>query len=1073
MSKIKYFFVLSLLIVFASSVSATKSLPNWSQRKDVPFSDLERNFNQPDMHYAPFMFWFWDEPLNFRKMAEMSAKISSQHINPGYAHPRTTAPGVSPLNPLPKEQWLSDIWFKSFDAALNEAEKAGTYLGYCDEYMWPTLQLGGKIAEEQPQLRAIQLTWETMEAKGGEKIELPECYFAVAAKRVDALKALPKKNLEPKMGSWIWKPSASGTSNHAYLRKKFDIKTSAAITRAQLKITVDNRYQLYINGKHVGTHDNWQDVKSYDVSNILKPGSNLIAIEGDGDGGIDAFLMGLIIEAADGKVIEISSDGSWKVSETVSNDWQVQDYNDSKWEPAKVINSDANASPWNLSFGGQKHINTTIESNSLVLLNRGKQITTPLSWQVPDSGFWRIYLFSQHVHGTTNGIDSRLAGVFIEQAHTPYLKRYGEKLGQRIPGVFVDTEGHYGYKLAWSDSLAKHYGEKFGDDIRRQMPLMLDRDVEGQFACVRWQWFDAVSDLYAQNLGSISDWCGDQGMYCIENLWEESLQWQAQYVGDYFKLSRAFSMPGNDCLFRKAVEVHDFKECSSVAEFEGSRLMSEVMGAGGWDHYNPTFMKQAANSLTAWGVGHVVPHGIFTRRNQTNNRWVPDWYDENPMFSYLHLWADFVRRASYVNSHGHNVPDMLLLNPMDTVWVEADTAIFDPTTKGNLFATDKWYGNKVQHLNDVYSDAITQLTIHRIEFLIADRYYINKMKVESNQLVYKSFRFKSVLIPPISVLPIEVAQCLVQFAKAGGPVYAIGELPTISVENGASCKKMKSIMQQLRRQKSFHQLTRSLDKELSDPESSIRPQVSFRSGDFPLLTRHVRIDNREFFWLANNTENNQTCILDITGARGQASIWDCSAGSVTPIASQSLKKSSVVTLAFRPLEGFWLVFDPEKKSLSHPVCKIPSETQLLKISGPWQLSLEPDIQPVLEYPVQYPSDFTRAGGIEKQDLQEWKSWPGLERFVGHIDYQTEFDLQNVHDGEIILDMGRVCHMARVWVNDEEVGTRLWKPYRLNIKNALRPGRNKLRIRVGNLVQINYGAESTSGLLGPVTIQREN
>lgn len=1072
-SKSKYFFILYLLISLVSSLSASKSLPNWAQRKDISFSDFEKNFEQPDMHYAPFMFWFWDEPLNPEKMADMSAKVSSQRINPGYAHARTTAPGVTPLNPLPKEQWLANIWFKSFDGALNEAEKAGTYLGYCDEYMWPSLQLGGKITEENLDIRAIQLVWDIMEVKGGEKIELPECYFAVAVKRIDAPKALPRKNADPKMGSWIWKPSVSGTTKHAYFRKKFDIKAYIAITRAQLKITADNEFKLYINGKHIGSHNNWQDVKSYDVTNALKSGSNIIAIDGNGDGGLDALLMGLLIENADGGSVEIKSDASWKAGEDISNGWETNDYDDSKWQLAKVIDSIATASPWNLSFGRETHINATIKSDSLVLLNNGQQITTPLSWQVPESGWWRIYMFSQKVHGTPNNIDSRLADMFIEQAHVPYLERYGEKLGERIPGVFVDNEGHYGFKLAWSDSLAKHYSEKFGDDIRKQMPLMLDRDVEGQFACVRWQWFDAVSDLYAQNLGSVSQWCGEQGMYAIENLWEESLQWQAQYVGDYFKLTRAYSMPGNDCLHLKAIDVHDFKECSSVAEFEGRRLMSEVMGAGGWDHYNPTFMKQAANCVTAWGVGHVVPHGIFTRRNQTGNPWVPDWYDENPMFPYLNIWADFVRRASYVNSHGHNVPDVLLLNPMDSVWVEADTAIFDPATTGDLFATNKWYGDKVKHIDDVYANAIRELTKYRIEFLIADRYYMKKMKVESKQLAYKSFRFKQVLIPPMSVMQIEVAKRLVEFAKSGGAVYAIGELPTMSVENGAYCKEIKSLMNQLCKQKNFHQLTRSFEEELSDPKSLIRSRISFRSGDFPLLTRHVRIDNREFLWMANNTENNQTCTLEIAGVKGQASIWDCSTGSVTPIASISLRNLSVVTLAFRPLEGFWLVFDPEKKSLSQPVCKIPSETQLLTIDGPWQLSIEPDIQPVLEYPVEYPSEYTRAGGIKKQNLQEWKSWPGLERFVGHIDYYTEFNLQNVPDGDIILDMGRVCHMAKVWINDQEVGARLWQPYRLNIKDALRLGENKLRIRVGNLVKINYGAESTSGLLGPVTLRLEN
>jgi len=38
------------------------------------------------------------------------------------------------------------------------------------------------------------------------------------------------------------------------------------------------------------------------------------------------------------------------------------------------------------------------------------------------------------------------------------------------------------------------------------------------------------------------------------------------------------------------------------------------------------------------------------------------------MWSKLHLWSDFTRRAMYVNSHGRVEPDVLLVNPMESVW---------------------------------------------------------------------------------------------------------------------------------------------------------------------------------------------------------------------------------------------------------------------------------------------------------------------------------------------------------------------------------------------------------------------
>jgi beta-galactosidase/beta-glucuronidase len=41
-------------------------------------------------------------------------------------------------------------------------------------------------------------------------------------------------------------------------------------------------------------------------------------------------------------------------------------------------------------------------------------------------------------------------------------------------------------------------------------------------------------------------------------------------------------------------------------------------------------------------------------------------------------------------------------------------------------------------------------------------------------------------------------------------------------------------------------------------------------------------------------------------------------------------------------------------------------------------------------------------------------------------------------------------MAEVWVNDQLVGARLWSPFTFDITKYVRPGNNKIRIRVGNL-----------------------
>ena len=74
----------------------------------------------------------------------------------------------------------------------------------------------------------------------------------------------------------------------------------------------------------------------------------------------------------------------------------------------------------------------------------------------------------------------------------------------------------------------------------------------------------------------------------------------------------------------------------------------------------------------------------------------------------------------------------------------------------------------------------------------------------------------------------------------------------------------------------------------------------------------------------------------------------------------------------------------------------------------------------------------------------------LDMFSGFVDYTTTFDLGS-EDGRVMLCLGKVEHMAEVWVNGKAVGYRLWPPFEFEITAAVRPGVNELQIRIGNLI----------------------
>jgi len=910
--KLVYLF-LSIFVLFACAKLGIGNKPdNWGSKRSVSFAEVKKTFDQPDMIYAPFVYWFWDAPLDVQQIAHMTEEMCRQRLNPGYVMARDKR-GIG----IPHEQWLSPLWFEAIGAAAKKARESQAYFGYCDEYKWPSGSADGRVLAANPDLAAVSLKWEIMEAKGGESIGLPESFFTVAAQCVDSHPA-------------------------------------------------------------------------------------------------------------------------------------------SDYQPA-------------------------IKSSTLRLIGGGGTFF----WTAPE-GTWRIYSFSKYHQrgidgGEVNYLDRRLPKAFIEIAHQSYVDQWGKQLGKTFAGVFVDHEGDYGFKLAWSDDLAKEYKQKRGRDIRVWMPLLIDEDSEGTWPKARWDWYDVVSDLYADNLiGGVSRWLEERGLYCISNLWEENLINQAVLVGDFFKAQRAVTFPGNDALFSRALNVHDFKETQSVAEFEDRRFMSEILGVAGWG-MTPVLMKQAVNSVIAWGVNHIVPHGINLNRNLHQAPYPPDWFTSNPYWPYLHHWTDFVRRASYINSQGHLVPQVLVLNPMDSIWGLLGDSILDAKlgkTNYNYNALQAEshdqvcrHGKTIDEIEKIYSTAIKELTETRIEYLIADVHYFRQMSfAKDGRLVRKPFEFKALIIPSVLMLPLDVARKIFDYAAGGGRVYLFGALPSWSTDNGVDDPQMKETMDKLVKLPTVRRAEGGIKQLLAENAPFVSSEVVFESGEFPMLQLHRRIDNREFFWLANNTGQPQQCTVTVQGIHGSASIWNCEDGMISEIPAFESNGGTRVSLNFDAYEAFWLVIDPQ----SHPAKAGPKKQSrwmaVDTLMSHWRVRIDTTAQPVPAVPRPAISlDLLSDPGVERP-LESWLNWD-LKQFTGYVDYAATVAC-TTDSSHFMLDLGDVKHMAEVWVNGEAVGQKLWPPFKFDLGRAMRQGDNHIKIRVGNLLSNAMKQEGESGLFGPVVLMQE-
>jgi hypothetical protein len=383
------------------------------------------------------------------------------------------------------------------------------------------------------------------------------------------------------------------------------------------------------------------------------------------------------------------------------------------------------------------------------------------------------------------------------------------------------------------------------------------------------------------------------------------------------------------------------------------------------------------------------------------------------------------------------------------------------------FKEDHPAGRRINAIDEVYARAIDDLTAARVEFLVGDRFYLEQMNVENGRLVRGDLTFRTMVLPALDILTLSAAEKIVAFAKAGGYVHALADLPSASAEQGMGDVRIKELMDALRSQPTFLACPDGGLKALFEGGGKVKgleSPVEFRSGAFPMLQHRRRVDGRDFFWLANNADTWQTAEIEVRGVRGAASIWNCETGRVRPLPSADGKDGGVVTLVFKPYEAYWLVFDPEKKPVPGPAERKPETEVVATVAGPWKVSYDPTIQPVMEFPLTPPVEFAR--GVEKP-LEDWAAW-GLQKFSGLLDYTHEITVEVSGKG-VSLDLGKVCHAAEVWVNGKSCGARLWGPHVFEIGEALRPGPNEIRVRIANLINNTYGEFTESGLFGPVRL----
>ena len=140
---------------------------------------------------------------------------------------------------------------------------------------------------------------------------------------------------------WIWSPDAEdgkAPPGVRFFRRTFEAPGDAA--SATIRLTADNAFKLFVNGRKIGMGERWEQVYTFDIAADLREGANVIAVEAT-NGAEQANPAGLIaqldLRTNEGEETVIASDGQWRCSSDASAGWHKPGFGDAAWPNAKAL----------------------------------------------------------------------------------------------------------------------------------------------------------------------------------------------------------------------------------------------------------------------------------------------------------------------------------------------------------------------------------------------------------------------------------------------------------------------------------------------------------------------------------------------------------------------------------------------------------------------------------------------------------------------------------------------------------------------------------------------------------------
>lgn len=655
-----------------------------------------------------------------------------------------------------------------------------------------------------------------------------------------------------------------------------------------------------------------------------------------------------------------------------------------------------------------------------------------LIWKAP-AGEWTILRTGMLPTGVTNSpADPEATGLEIDKMSRKHVEAHFEafmgEIYRRIPAedracwkVVVQDSYETGGQN-FTDDFLSEFQARYGYDPLPFLPAYEGYVVGSEDRSDRFLWDlrRLIADKVAYDyVGGLREVCHKYGLTTwLENYghWGfpgEFLQYggQSDEIGGEFW---SFGDLGN-------IENRAASSCGHI--YGKQKISAESFTSGGtpFSCY-PAMMKQRGDRFFTEGINNTLLHVYISQPSEEREPGMNAWFSSefnrlNTWYPQMDLFTSYLKRVNYMLQQGLNIADVAYFIGEDAPKM---TGIVDPELpKGYQFD----YINAEVIERDLFvKDGLLTLP-HGTQYRILVLPKLETMRPELLAKIKKLIEDGAVVLGPAP----KRSPSGESFPTADRQVEKLaGEL--WSGLDGRSVKAVK---------RGKGELLFGMTMEEALKYIGCVPDCGL-PADAPVLYGHRSAGDADIYFISNQKDEMIEIRPEFRIRSRQPELWDATTGRIRTLpAYEETAAGTVVPLKLYPYESAFIVFRrPATKAegtglqLNYPVLQT-----LVRLDAPWKVSFEEKRRGPAS------QTFARLEDISKNEN------PDIRYYSGTIWYETEFKLKKKPEGELYLNLNDVGVMAKVKINGQYAGGVWTAPYRVNVTDLVRKGKNKVEIEV--------------------------